>query len=69
MSDSCERAPIVILATACRVGELMSARWEQIDEEARTMYLPDTKNQRDHTVHLSKSSSAPNSVTVAIFPC
>jgi integrase len=43
----------LILATACRVGELMSARWDQIDSDRRTLYLPDTKNQRDHTVHLS----------------
>lgn len=43
----------LILATACRIGELMGARWEHIDEEAQTLYLPDTKNQRDHTVHLS----------------
>jgi integrase len=43
----------LILATACRVGELMTATWDQIDPEVGTLFLPDTKNQRDHTVHLS----------------
>ena len=43
----------IILATACRVGELMSAKWEDVDLVANTWYLPDTKNQRDHLIHLS----------------
>jgi integrase len=41
------------LATGCRVGELMNAQWQHIDLESRTWHLPDTKNQRPHTVHLS----------------
>lgn len=41
------------LATGCRVGELMNARWDHIDMQARTWHLPDTKNQRPHTIHLS----------------
>jgi len=43
----------LILATACRVGEAMAARWEHVDLQARTWYLPETKNERDHTIHLS----------------
>ena len=43
-----------ILATGCRVGEAMAARWEYINLEGRTWYLPDTKNQRDHLIHLSE---------------
>lgn len=43
----------LILATGARVGELMAARWEHVNIDARTWYLPDTKNQRDHTIHLS----------------
>lgn len=43
----------LILATGARVGEAMGARWEHVDLQARTWYLPDTKNQRDHTIHLS----------------
>jgi len=45
-----------ILGTACRVGELMAAEWSDIDLAARTWHLPDTKNQRPHTVHLSDFS-------------
>ena len=41
------------LATGCRVGELMNAQWQHIDLKKRTWHLPDTKNQRPHTVHLS----------------
>lgn len=44
----------LIVATACRVGELMGARWDQVDSDACTLHLPDTKNQREHTVHLSE---------------
>jgi integrase len=43
----------LILATACRVGEAMAARWEQVDFERRTWHLPETKNQRSHLIHLS----------------
>ena len=43
----------LILATGCRVGELMSAEWQHVDMDARTWYLPNTKNQRPHTIHLS----------------
>lgn len=43
----------LILSTACRIGEAMAARWEHVDLEARTWHLPETKNQRDHTIHLS----------------
>lgn len=43
----------LILGTAARIGEAMTARWEHVDTERRTWYLPDTKNQRDHTIHLS----------------
>lgn len=48
-----EAAVWLILATGARVGEAMSARWEHVDPAARTWYLPVTKNQRDHTIHLS----------------
>lgn len=43
----------LILATGCRVGELMNARWEDVDLTARKWHLPSTKNQRPHTIHLS----------------
>jgi integrase len=43
----------LILATAARVGEAMGARWEDVDLKRRRWHLPDTKNQRSHTIHLS----------------
>ncbi len=71
----------LILATGCRIGELMGAAWSDakprqralqavvdaqnlvqksgavqlgfVDPATRTWYLPTTKNQRDHTIHLS----------------
>ncbi|MBK6295510.1 MAG: tyrosine-type recombinase/integrase [Rhodoferax sp.] len=71
----------LILATGCRIGELMGAVWADakpqqqalqatvdahntaqksgavqlgfVELQARTWYLPTTKNQRDHLVHLS----------------
>lgn len=45
------------LATICRIDELVTARWENVhisdDGKDRHWYLPETKNQRDHTIHLS----------------
>lgn len=43
----------LVLGTGARVGELMTARWENVDIEAQRWYLPETKNQRNHMVHLS----------------
>lgn len=41
------------LATAMRRGELLSLRWEHVDLEGRTAFLPDTKNGDSRTVPLS----------------
>jgi integrase len=43
----------LMLATACRVGELTSARWEQVSFDHQTWVLPVTKNGRPHTIFLS----------------
>ena len=55
LNDRSRLAVWAILATACRVGELMNARWEHIDLDARTWTIPPehAKNQREHVVHLS----------------
>lgn len=44
------------LATAMRRGELLALRWEYIDLEARTAFLPDTKNGESRTVPLSTAA-------------
>jgi integrase len=41
------------LATAMRRGELLSLKWEHIDLQGRTAFLPDTKNGESRTVPLS----------------
>ena len=45
----------LILATACRVGELLSARWEDFDLERRewTIPAPNSKNAKAHVIDLS----------------
>ena len=54
LSKRSERAIAIILATGCRIGELMSAQWQHVDTLGCTWHLPDTKNQRTHTIHLSE---------------
>ncbi len=44
----------LILATGVRVGEAMNATRDHIDVEAKTWHLPETKNGRDHLIHLSE---------------
>lgn len=47
----------IMLSTGCRVGDLMKARWDEIDLEARTWTFQPEKDkthiQRTHTVFLS----------------
>ena len=43
----------LILATGARIGETVSAQWAGVDLDAGTWHLPETKNGRDHTIHLS----------------
>ena len=58
MTPRSQIAVRLILATACRIGELMNASWEHVDFTKRTWSLPETKNQRTHTIHLSLYSVA-----------
>lgn len=52
--------PLVRLAleTAMRRGELLSLKWENVDLQRQTAYLPDTKNGDARTVPLSKRAVA-----------
>lgn len=55
---SSEAAIWIALSTCCRIGELMNARWENIDLKAGSWLIPaeDSKNGKAHTVTLSKFS-------------
>jgi integrase len=53
LSKRTEIAVRLILATGCRIGELSNALWKNVDLVNRTWFLPETKNQRSHTIHLS----------------
>ncbi|MEC4723294.1 tyrosine-type recombinase/integrase [Noviherbaspirillum sp. CPCC 100848] len=51
-----QRALWIMLSTLCRVGELSMARWDHVDFDARTWFIPkeNVKGGREHfTVHLS----------------
>ena len=43
----------LILATGARIGETVAATWDDVDVVAATWHLPETKNGREHTIHLS----------------
>ncbi len=50
-----EAAIWIALATCCRIGELLAARWDHIDLKKKTWYIPaeNSKNGKAHTVYLS----------------
>lgn len=43
----------IVLATLVRIGELATAKWAHIDFEKGRWFIPRTKNQAAHEVHLS----------------
>jgi integrase len=55
MAKTAELAIWVQLATCCRVGELLQAKWADVDMKARTWRIPAdvAKNTHEHTIHLS----------------
>lgn len=55
-----EMLPLVQLAlqTAMRRGELLALRWEHVDLETQTAYLPTSKNGRPRLVPLSSAAVA-----------
>lgn len=61
------------LSTAMRRGELLSLRWEHVDLQARTAFLPDTKNGDSRTVPLSSValqvlSAMPRHISGVVLP-
>ena len=55
ITRSTEAAIWITLATCCRIGELLSAHWEDIDVNRRTWRIPpeNSKNKKPHTISLS----------------
>jgi len=43
----------LILGTGARIGETVAATWADVDLNTGSWHLPETKNGRDHTIHLS----------------
>lgn len=61
------------LATAMRRGELLSLRWEHVDLQAQTAFLPDTKNGESRLVPLSSVAvfvlaSLPQHISGVVLP-
>lgn len=56
LQDSTVVALWVVLGTACRIGEILQARWEHIDLERHKWIIPadNTKNGETHIVYLSE---------------
>lgn len=48
-----EAALWIALSTLCRIGELLNARWSDIDLDNHLWRIPDTKNGKPHNVYLS----------------
>lgn len=55
LSHSTETAVWIALSTCCRIGELLGARWEHVDFEKHTWWVPpeNSKNGKAHTVYVS----------------
>lgn len=56
MDKQSELALWILVSTVCRVGELLQARWDNVDFENRTWMIPveNAKNAKAHTVFLSE---------------
>lgn len=48
-----EAAIWICLSTCCRIGELLTARWEDVDLERGVWTIPETKNGQRHEISLS----------------
>ena len=53
LATNSQLALLIFLATAVRVGEILSARWEHVDFERQRLTLLDTKNGKRHEIWLS----------------
>ena len=55
----------LLLLTGCRLSEVLSLRWEQVDLAARTILLPNTKAGRPQTVAINAPA---RKVLLALLP-
>jgi integrase len=55
LQDSTITAIWIMLGTACRIGELLQARWEHFDPDKREWIIPsdNSKNGQAHVIYLS----------------
>ena len=54
--DSTEIAVWLCLSTLCRIGELLRARWAEVDFDNRTWRIPpeNSKNGKPHLIYLNR---------------
>jgi integrase len=53
LAATSQLALLIQLATAARIGEVLTARWEHVDFERQNLTLPETKNGKRHEIWLS----------------
>jgi len=53
MADTSRLALVLQLSTLARIGEVLTAQWKHVDLNRRTWLLPETKNDKAHTIHLN----------------
>jgi integrase len=46
----------LLMLTATRRNEMLEAKWDHVDLQRKELFLPDTKNGKDHTVPLSSAA-------------
>lgn len=51
--ESSQSALLIQLSTITRIGEVLGAKWQDVDFDRRTWTLPNTKNGKAHKVHLN----------------
>lgn len=53
LTEAAQCALLIQLSTAARIGEVLAANWAHVDQERQQWTLPETKNGKSHTIHLS----------------
>lgn len=56
LTTQTEMAVWIAISTCCRIGELLTAKWENIDLDNKTWLIPaeHSKNGKSHTIYLSE---------------